>query len=100
MRGVIGPSGSGKSTLGRLIAGVWSARAGKVRLDGADIAQWDRSRIGPHIGYLRQEVELFAGRVAENISRFAAADADPALVTQAAISAGAHDMIQIGRAHV
>src|SRR3546814_10745560 len=87
MRGVIGPSGSGKSTLGRLIAGVWSARAGKVRLDGADIAQWDRSRLGPHIGYLPQEVELFAGRVAENISRFAEADADPALVTPAAIAA-------------
>jgi len=93
MLGVIGPSGSGKSTLGRLIAGVWKVRAGKVRLDGADITHWDRERLGPHIGYLPQEVELFAGTVVENISRFADAEADPALVTDAAIMAGAHEMI-------
>ena len=93
MLGVIGPSGSGKSTLGRLIGGVWTARAGKVRLDGADINQWDKERLGPHIGYLPQEVELFAGTVAENISRFAEGESDPKHVTDAAIMAGAHDMI-------
>lgn len=93
MLGVIGPSGSGKSTLGRLIAGIWAARAGKVRLDGADISQWDKERLGPHIGYLPQDVELFAGTVAENISRFASAGDDPALVTDAAGMAGANEMI-------
>ncbi|MFT3966182.1 MAG: type I secretion system permease/ATPase [Sphingobium sp.] len=93
MLGVIGPSGSGKSTLGRLIGGVWTARTGKVRLDGADIALWDKERLGPHIGYLPQEVELFAGTVAQNISRFADQVTDPARVTDAAIMAGAHDMI-------
>lgn len=93
MLGVIGPSGSGKSTLGRLIGGVWPAQAGKVRLDGADIAQWDKERLGPHIGYLPQEMELFAGTVAENISRFAETDSDPSLITDAAILGGAHEMI-------
>lgn len=93
MLGVIGPSGSGKSTLGRLIGGVWTARAGKVRLDGADIAQWDKERLGPYMGYLPQDVELFAGTVAENISRFTEAEAVSAQVTDAAVMAGAHDMI-------
>lgn len=93
MLGVIGPSGSGKSTLGRLVGGVWPAQAGKVRLDGADITQWDKERLGPHIGYLPQEVELFAGSVSENISRFAEPQSDPTLITDAAILAGAHDMI-------
>lgn len=91
--GVIGPSGSGKSTLGRLVAGVWKARVGTVRLDGGDITHWDRDRLGPHIGYLPQDVELFAGTVAENISRFAEVDADPGQVTDAAMQAGAHEMI-------
>ncbi|WP_336963780.1 type I secretion system permease/ATPase [Sphingobium aquiterrae] len=93
MLGVIGPSGSGKSTLGRLLAGVWVARAGTVRLDGADITHWDRERLGPYIGYLPQDVELFAGTVAENISRFAEGDADPARVTDAGALAGAQEMI-------
>ncbi|MFT4053739.1 MAG: type I secretion system permease/ATPase [Novosphingobium sp.] len=93
MLGVIGPSGSGKSTLARLVGGIWTARAGKIRLDGADITQWDKERLGPHIGYLPQEVDLFAGSVVENISRFADHGADPALVTDAAVMAGAHEMI-------
>lgn len=89
--GVIGPSGSGKSTLARLLVGVWTPRIGTVRLDGAEIQRWDKARLGPHIGYLPQEVELFAGSVAENIARFAEPDADK--VIAAAKDAGVHEMI-------
>jgi ATP-binding cassette subfamily C exporter for protease/lipase len=89
--GVIGPSGSGKSTLARLLVGVWPATSGKVRLDGADIYQWSKDQLGPHIGYLPQDIELFAGSVAENIARFG--DVDSEQVIAAARQAGVHDMI-------
>jgi ATP-binding cassette subfamily C exporter for protease/lipase len=89
--GVIGPSGSGKSTLARLLVGVWPAMSGKVRLDGADIYQWSKDQLGPHIGYLPQDIELFAGSVAENIARFG--DVDSEKVIAAARQAGVHDMI-------
>ena len=89
--GVIGPSGSGKSTLARLMVGVWPAAMGKVRLDGADIYQWNKDELGPNIGYLPQDIELFGGTVAENIARFG--EIDSAKVIVAAQRAGVHDMI-------
>lgn len=89
--GVLGASGSGKSTLARVLVGVWPTLAGTVRLDGADIHQWDREDLGSYIGYLPQNVELFSGSVAENIARFSVAD--PKLVVQAAKQAGVHELI-------
>ena len=90
--GVIGPSGSGKSSLARALVGVWQPYRGKVRLDGAALDQWSTDVIGRHIGYLPQDVELFAGTVAQNICRFDP-EAKPESVLVAAKDAGVHDMI-------
>lgn len=89
--GVIGPSASGKSTLARLLVGVWPTLGGKVRLDGADIYTWDKNLLGPSVGYLPQDIELFEGSIAENIARFGEVDAGK--VVDAAKLAGVHEMI-------
>lgn len=90
--GVIGPSGAGKSSLVRVIIGAWAPARGRVRLDGAALEQWHPDILGRHVGYLPQDVELFAGSVAENISRFEPG-AEPADIVEAAKTAGVHEMI-------
>ncbi|KPG91939.1 peptidase [Pseudomonas sp. RIT-PI-q] len=89
--GVLGASGSGKSTLARVLVGVWPTLGGTVRLDGADIHRWNRDDLGPYIGYLPQDIELFSGSIAQNIARFR--EADPQHVVMAAQQAGVHELI-------
>ena len=89
--GIVGPSASGKTTLVRLLLGIRAPQAGKVRLDGADIARFDRDVLGHAVGYLPQEVQLFAGSVAANIARLQ--KPDPQAVIRAAQLARAHDLI-------
>lgn len=89
--GIIGPSAAGKSTLVRALMGVWPPLHGVVRLDGADISTWNKHDLGPHIGYLPQDIELFEGTVGENIARFAEVESEK--VIQAAKIAGVHEMI-------
>jgi ATP-binding cassette subfamily C protein len=90
--GIIGPSGSGKSSLVRALVGVWQPARGKVRLDGAALDQWSSDVLGRHVGYLPQDVELFAGSVAQNICRFDP-DANSETIIAAAKEAGVHEMI-------
>jgi len=90
---VIGPSAAGKSSFARVVTGVWPPLQGAVRLDGAELQHWDPQQLGPAIGYLPQDVELFEGSVAENIARFDLRGIDAEKVVTAAKKAGAHDMI-------
>lgn len=90
--GVIGPSGSGKSTLARAMVGVWPVVRGSIRLDGAPLEQWIPEELGRHVGYLPQDVELFDGTVAQNISRFDV-DQTPDAVIKASRLAGLHDLV-------
>jgi ATP-binding cassette subfamily C protein EexD len=89
--GIIGPSASGKSTLARVLLGIWPPQIGKIRLDKADITQWNREELGPFIGYLPQDIELFDGTISENIARFG--DIEPDKVVAAARKASVHEMI-------
>lgn len=89
--GVIGPSASGKSTLARVLVGVWPALPNCARLDGADVYQWNKDELGPAIGYMPQDIEVFPGTVSENIARFG--QYESAAVIEAAKLAGIHDMV-------
>lgn len=89
--GIVGPSAAGKSSLARLLAGAQAPERGTIRLDGASFEQWDRAALGPFLGYLPQEIELFDGTVSDNIARFG--EPCPEQVVEAARKAGVHDMI-------
>lgn len=89
--GIVGPSGAGKSTLARCLIGIWPHVEGKVLLDGVAIDGWSREALGPRIGYLPQDIELFEGSIAENIARFGEVDSER--VIEAAQRTGIHDMV-------
>jgi ATP-binding cassette, subfamily C, bacterial EexD len=89
--GVLGPSGAGKSTFARALLGIWPTANGNIRLDGADVFVWNRHELGPYVGYLPQDIELFEGTISENIARFG--NLDPELVVSAAKMADVHELI-------
>lgn len=88
---IMGPSGAGKSSLARALLGIWTPRGGSVRLDDVDISQWNREELGPYLGYLPQDIELFEGSIAQNIARFG--EVNPEWVVDAARLAGVHELI-------
>lgn len=89
--GIIGPSASGKTTLARMIVGIWPPLAGEVRLDGVEVSTWDKAELGPHLGYLPQDIELLDGTVAQNIARFGEINSEK--VVKAAKATGIHEMV-------
>jgi len=89
--GIVGPSAAGKSSLARAMLGIWPVGSGAVRIDGAEIQHYNADELGPHIGYLPQDIELFNGSVSENIARFG--DIDPQKVVEAAKKAGVHELV-------
>ena len=89
--GIIGPSAAGKSTLARALLGVWPTVNGKVRLDGVDVFDWERKQLGPFVGYLPQDIELFDGTIAENIARFSETNSEK--IVEAAMLADVHETI-------
>lgn len=89
--GIIGPSAAGKSSLAKALLGIWPLSSGSVRIDHADITQWDREHLGKFIGYLPQDIELFEGTISDNICRFT--HAEPQKIVEAATIAGVHQMI-------
>ncbi len=89
--GVIGPSGAGKSTFARALLGIWPTSSGTIRLDGAEIFNWNRDELGPFIGYLPQDIELFEGTISQNIARFG--EVNPEKVVAAAKMADVHELI-------
>lgn len=90
--GVVGPSGAGKTTLAKLLVGILVPKSGSARLDGVDLASWHPDELGRHVGYLPQDVQLFAGTVRENIARLSR-DNDPEAVIEAAKKVGMHEAI-------
>jgi len=88
---VMGPSGSGKTTLASCLLGIWPLTEGEVLLDGVPIEEWDRNQLGPHLGYLPQDIELFDGSIGDNIARFGTAV--PEKIIAAAKAANVHEMI-------
>ena len=88
---ILGISGSGKSTLARALLGIWPETRGDVLYDSVPVQDWNRDDLGPHLGYLPQDVELFEGTIAENVARFG--EPVPEQVISACKCAGVHEMI-------
>jgi ATP-binding cassette subfamily C protein EexD len=89
--GVLGPSGAGKSSFARALLGIWPTTNGTIRLDSAEVFAWNRQELGPYLGYLPQDIELFEGTISENIARFG--DIEPEKVVAAAQMADVHELI-------